>query len=239
MGCGSSKQPAVSQEAMNVDADNDGLISKEELASFIARNAKLYSMLSVTLNLSEEKCRSIATNVAFQMSKNTTAGGALEGSLRDMSAAMKLREPTIEEFQAFLDFLDNPKGQEEFFQRTVFATYDLDESGYLEPNELDKFLDVFYEAGSIFAGDMRLPKKSKLKKEVMRQLDTNNDGKLEFAELRTLISGGARAGLQFEEKEEEPVKKKKKTPSSSASTASKKKKKKKSTTKKKTEQATS
>ena len=101
------------------------------------------------------------------------------------------------------DFLEKPNGQQEFFHRTVFATFDTDKSGYLENKELDQFLNVFYQAGSIFAGDVRLPSKVKLKKAVMKQLDTNGDGKLDFAELRTLISGGARAGLQFDDLDED------------------------------------
>jgi Ca2+-binding EF-hand superfamily protein len=191
--------PKVSKEAKRVDLNHDGLIQKTELAKFIARNEKLYMMLSVNLQLPVEKCQEIATNVAFQMSKRSNPNA----SLRDLSEATKQREPTLAEFNRFLGFLEEPRGQQEFFHRTVFSTFDLDGSGYIEPHELDNFLDIFYQAGSIFAGDARLPKKSTLKKEVMKQLDTNRDGKLEFTELRTLISGGARAGLSFKETDDE------------------------------------
>ena len=191
--------PKISKEALNVDLNKDGVIQKTEMAKFIARNEKLYMMLAVNLQLPVEKCQEIATNVAFQMSKRSDPNT----SLRDLSEATKQREPTLEEFDAFLTFLEQPTGQQEFFHRTVFATFDLDGSGYVEPHELDNFLNIFYAAGSIFAGDARLPKQSKLKKEVMRQLDTNRDGKLEFNELRTLISGGARAGLSFDETDDE------------------------------------
>lgn len=185
MGCGKSK-PVISQEALVVDRNRDGLISKDELARYVQKNEKMYAMLSVVLSLPQKKCSQIATEVAYQMCKKVSQNR----SLRDLSESEKERSPTIEEFQNLLDFLDDPNGQQEFFQRTVFATYDKDNSGYIEPNELDDFLDVFYQAGSIFAGDARLPKKSKLKKEVMLQFDKNNDGKLEFSELRVLISGG-------------------------------------------------
>ena len=191
--------PKISKEALNVDLNKDGVIQKTEMAKFIARNEKLYMMLAVNLQLPVEKCQEIATNVAFQMSKRSDPNT----SLRDLSEATKQREPTLEEFDVFLTFLEQPTGQQEFFHRTVFATFDLDGSGYVEPHELDNFLNIFYASGSIFAGDARLPKQSKLKKEVMRQLDTNRDGKLEFNELRTLISGGARAGLSFDETDDE------------------------------------
>ena len=191
----------MSKEALNVDLNKDGLIQKTEMAKFIARNEKLYMMLSVNLQLPVEKCQDIATNVAFQMSKRSDPNE----SLRNLSEASKQREPTLEEFDSFLTFLEQPSGQQEFFHRTVFSTFDLDGSGFVEPHELDNFLDIFYATGSIFAGDARLPKKSKLKREVMRQLDTNRDGKLEFNELRTLISGGARAGLSFDETDDDEV----------------------------------
>jgi Ca2+-binding EF-hand superfamily protein len=194
MGCGSSKH-AISEEVLNVDTNNDGLISRDELSTFIARNEKLYLMLSVNLNIPEAKCRDIATEVAYQMSKRQKR----EMSLRDLSESTRLRNPTVQEFQDFLNFLDEPTGQQEFFHRTVVTTYDVDNSGYLESEELDKFLEVFYQAGSIFAGDVRLPEKATLKKEVMKQLDINRDGKLQFSELRSLISGGAQTGLSFDQ----------------------------------------
>jgi Ca2+-binding EF-hand superfamily protein len=185
MGCGSSA-PVPSAAALAVDADQDGMISKAELGQFIEKNAQLWAMLSVNLNLPEPKCREIATEVAYQMAKKP-----LNMSLKDMSAEDKNREPTLDEFQRFLDFVKDPKGQLEYFHRCVFTTYDLDNSGYLDNQELDKFLDVFYEAGSIFAGDARLPDKATLKKNILEQFDEDGDGKLEFQELRTLISGGA------------------------------------------------
>jgi len=185
--------PQISLEAQNADLNDDGLIQKTEMASFIARNEKLYMMLSVNLQLSVDRCQTIATNVAYQMSKRSDPNG----SLRDLSEATRLRDPALEEFDRFLKFLEEPKGQQEFFQRTVFSSFDVDDNGYIEEKEIDDFLDVFYHAGSIFAGDTRLPCKARLKEEVMRQLDTNGDGRLDFSELRTLISGGARAGLSF------------------------------------------
>jgi Ca2+-binding EF-hand superfamily protein len=182
MGCRNS----VPSEAALIDEDNDGLISKEEVSKFIEKNAKLWAMLSVNLNLPEKKCREIATQVAYQLAKKRKCK-----SLKDMDFSEKERKPTVKEFQAFLDHLKDPKGEQEFFHRTVFAVYDQDQNGYLDPNELSKFLDVFYEADSIFAGDARLPAKAELKATALKNLDKNGDGKLDFQEMRSLISGGA------------------------------------------------
>ena len=44
-----------------------------------------------------------------------------------------------------------------FGNRDDFAAFDADDNGYLDYDELDQFLDVFYAADSIFAGDARLP----------------------------------------------------------------------------------
>jgi Ca2+-binding EF-hand superfamily protein len=189
MGCGSSSSSTLvtTPQALVVDLNQDGRISREELAKFIETNSHLWAMLSVNLNIPEQHCRDIATDVAYQMAKKTSN----MSSLKDMSESTKAREPTVQEFQSFLGMVqNNPKGQQEFFHRTVFATYDVDGNGYIDNHELDKFLDVFYEAGSIFAGDVRLPDKATLKRNVLEDLDVNGDGKLEFQELRTLISGG-------------------------------------------------
>ena len=211
MGCGSSTDavasPSSKAVANDVDTNNDGKIQRLELLKYIEKNANLWAMLGVNLNLAESKCQEIATNVAYQMAKlqlsiddikdndnGKNKGSKLETykSLRDLPDSEKLREPTVAEFQSFINFVNHPKGEQEFFQRTVFATYDKDQNGYLDRNELDSFLNIFYEANSIFAGDVRLPTKEKLKEQVLETLDKNNDGKLEFQEIRQLISGGAK-----------------------------------------------
>ena len=211
MGCGSSTDAVASSSSLpsskavanEVDTNNDGKIQRLELLKYIEKNANLWAMLGVNLNLPESKCQEIATNVAYQMAKLQLSVDDKEGknnaskletykSLRDLPESEKLREPTVAEFQSFINFVNHPKGEQEFFQRTVFATYDKDQNGYLDRNELDSFLNIFYEANSIFAGDVRLPTKEKLKEQVLETLDKNNDGKLEFQEIRQLISGGAK-----------------------------------------------
>lgn len=145
-------------------------------------------MLSVTLNLTEEHCRTIATDVAYQLAKRKK-----QKSTADFDSAEREREPTLTELQSFLDFVKKPKGEQEFFHRTVFRVFDQDGNGYLDSNELDQFLDIFYKAGSMFAGDVRLPPKQSLKKQVFAEFDVNGDGKLDFQEIRSIISGGAQS----------------------------------------------
>ena len=184
------------REAARYDANNDGTISFKELQRYIEGNAKLWAMLAVNLNLPEADCREIATRVAFQLAKHLNKRNG-DGTLPSSSckveeeAEEEKREPTVYEIADLLDFLQTPTGAQEFFHRTVFAAFDADNNGYLDYDELDQFLDVFYAADSIFAGDARLPPKFILKVQVLVEFDANQDGRLSFEEMRTLISGGA------------------------------------------------
>jgi len=177
---------ASMNDAASLDVNGDGTISKEELANYIEKNAKLWAMLAVNLNLPEEKCREIATHVAYQLSKNIKSE-----NINEVEKSELHREPTVKELSSFLEMIRTPKGEQEFFHRTVFQAFDQDENGTLDYEELDKFLDVFYEADSIFAGDTRLPSKFILKLKVLVEFDKNGDGNLDFLEIRDLISGGA------------------------------------------------
>lgn len=190
------------RDACEIDTDKNGTISRNESAKYIEKNAKLWAMLAVNLNLPEQKCRDIATEVAYKLAKKIgknfqscpTLDAIDQPDDDDVVLAEQNREPTLKEISRFLDFVQTPSGEQEFFHRTVFETYDRDGNGYLDNDELDGFLNVFYEAGSIFAGDARLPpSKFLLKMEVLVSLDTDGDGRLTFPELRSLISGGARS----------------------------------------------
>lgn len=174
------------RDAKKIDENKNGTISKQELAKYIETNAKLWAMLSVNLNLPEQKCRAIATDVAYLLAKQIKSENVTQ-----VDASEIQREPSVEELSGFLDFIKTPKGEHEFFHRTVFQAFDRDGNGYLDYDELDQFLDIFYKAGSIFAGDARLPSKFQLKLEVLVQFDSNGDGRLDFQEIRSLISGGA------------------------------------------------
>ena len=87
-------------------------------------------------------------------------------------------------------FVLEPKGNLEFFQRTVFAAFDTDNNGVIDDTELDVFVNIFYAADSIFAGDARLPDdKNELKSSIQKNFDQNHDGNLTFEEIRPIISG--------------------------------------------------
>jgi Ca2+-binding EF-hand superfamily protein len=191
-------------------------MSKDELADYVKSHAELWAMLGVNLNMEEARCCEIATNVAFALAMGQ-ADAHMPSSQR--------RELTKAEFHNFrTNYVLDPKGSEEFFHMALFATFDGNGNGVLEPAELDKFLDIFYEADSIFKGDKRLPTKKKLLKEIFEKLDTDNDGVLSFEEIRGLI-GGQIDDLGISETTEKSKPTKKKSISKETTTASKKKKK--------------
>ena len=74
------------------------------------------------------------------------------------------------------------------FHRTVFNAFDADKNGYLDDSELGTFLDVFYQAGSIFKGDARLPSKDVLF-EQLKASSEQNGGHLNFDAMHSMIAG--------------------------------------------------
>mmetsp|Transcript_35125 Transcript_35125/g.44766 ORF Transcript_35125/g.44766 Transcript_35125/m.44766 type:complete len:200 (-) Transcript_35125:233-832(-) len=154
-------------------------ISKNDFEQYIEKHAELWAMLAVNLGKSEEFCREIASSVAYSMAQNIKSKNASESG--------KLTQSQFTSFR--VNWVQNPKGQREFFQRCVFAVFDEDNNKVLDDDELSNFLDIFYEAGSIFKGDLRLPEKDKLTQWVKEKLDTDHDGKLSFEEIGSLISG--------------------------------------------------
>ena len=134
-------------------------------------------MLAENCNIPEEKCRQIARDTAAFMAKKTSSKKGFRAIFRND----KKRLPTTEEFTKFHRKISlEPEYAMEFFYRTVFRAYDEDENGYLESNEIDRFINVFYETGSIFKTDYPLPDKKQLKATLLRFRRENQDGKLEF-----------------------------------------------------------
>ncbi|CAB9525958.1 expressed unknown protein [Seminavis robusta] len=163
-----------------LDKDKSGTACKDEIAEFVASNHNLWAMLSVTLDRSEESCQDAATRVAMELASGLKGDEALKAEL------------TKEQFHKFRKhYMLDPEGSQEFFQRAVFASFDLDNNSLLDEDELDQLLDTFYKSGSIFKGDVRLPEKEALKERILQKLDTNHDKRLSFARIRGIISGTA------------------------------------------------
>ena len=157
-------------------------LNEDDFGLYIKKHAQLWSMLAVNLGLDENYCRDIAVKTAF----------SLVGWSGDEDGGM-----SPEMFHKFrMEYIEDPRGSLEFFQRTVFQVFDKDNNGKLDLEELDSFVDVFYSCDSIFAGDSRLPKDKKdLVKIIAEKFDTNNDSFLDFDEIRIVIAGKANLSI--------------------------------------------
>ena len=73
-------------------------------------------MLGVNLGIGDARCKEIATDVAFSLV--CEAGPAADG-------APAAHEPTMDatQFHQFRSLVTDPKGQQEFFHRTVHVTW--------------------------------------------------------------------------------------------------------------------
>jgi len=166
----------------NLDKDGNGELTMNELAEWVKSNGQLWAMLAVNLNnLSEEKCQSIALGVIIEL-----ASGKVDG---EKGMDSEITEKQLHDFRT--KYLLDAKGNQEFFHRCVFKAFDEDGNQYLDEQEIDNFLNVFYESDSIFKGDARLPPRNELRKFIYEKLDENNDKKLELKEIRSLITGSA------------------------------------------------
>lgn len=206
----------VSLEFDALDVNKSKELDVEELHRFVKANAQLWAMLGINTGLGEDRCIAIATQLAFEMAVEEAAAGASSksrslslsilrratSSSRSSKAQVSRRDASLEptrtvsmskvEFMLFKkNIVEDPKGQQRFFQRAVFAAYDADQNGTLDAKELTNFIDIFYQAGSIFKGDARLPTKEVLIRTIYKKLDSDGDGLLTFEELSSVISGSA------------------------------------------------
>lgn len=180
------KSESSHKEFKKLDINNDKSLSKDELCKYIESHSDLWSTLGRNLNLPVKKCIDVATDVAFSLAFG-------EGKTRPKNNEHRKRHELSEaEFKYFhKNYVMDEKGSHEFFLRTIFSVFDLNNDGVLNAKELDKFLDIFYKAKDVFKGNMKLPEKKHLLKIVGTRLDENRDGVLQFDEIRDLLEVAA------------------------------------------------
>lgn len=169
-------------EFVELDRNKDNCLNHSEVGVFIQRHPELWAMLGVNLDLSDEKCQEIATDVALRIACNRSDGDVSNRTMNEV------------EFNNFKRIVANPKQQQNFFHQTVFEAFDEDKNGLLDPDEFDKFLDTFYATGSIFRGDGRLPPKEELKEIAYKRWAKDGNRNLNFHAFHMLISGSAGLG---------------------------------------------
>jgi Ca2+-binding EF-hand superfamily protein len=172
------------KEFKKLDVNKDKALSLDELGTYVSSHSELWTMLGMSLDLNVKKCIELATDVAFTLA----SGEGVTKPKKNEYYRKKDRELTEAEFTHFhKNYVLDPEGARLFYLRTIFAAFDVNGDGVLERNELDRFLDVFYEAGSVFKGNKRLPDKKELQRIVIGRLDKNKDGALNFQEMRSLL----------------------------------------------------
>lgn len=172
------KTENAQKEFKKLDVDKSNALSKDELAKYIYTHSDLWQSLSRMLDIGEKTCISVATNVAF----------ALALKKEDAMNTIQDRELTAKEFKRFhKHYITSEKGANEFYLRIIFAIFDLNHDGVLSTEELDRFLDVFYKSRTFFQGNESLPDRQSLNEIVCKRCDVNNDGALEFSEVRDLL----------------------------------------------------
>ena len=184
----SKRRESSKKEFKKLDVNRDKTLSKNELRKYIETHNELWTVLGLRLNLPVKQCMGIATDVAFQLATGRGERKPLNNQYHDGDD----RELTEEEFTHFhKKYVLDDKGAHEFFLRTIFSAFDDNGDGVLQKAELDNFLDVFYEAGGVFQGKMKLPPKKELRRVVVTRLDKNKDGVLSFHEIRDLLEVAA------------------------------------------------
>jgi curved DNA-binding protein CbpA len=186
---GKRNKPSAKNTFKKVDVDGDQALSKDELKQYIKSNSELYILLAKKLNLSETKCVSIATNVAFSLAM----GEAGEKKYKKKGEKEKVKnELSEDEFKAFYKkYVISQKGSYEFFLRTIFAVYDSNGDGVLQRDEFEIFLEIFYKPSSFYRGKTEMPPKQDLLRMASARLDKNKDGVLDFMEVRDLLQVAA------------------------------------------------
>ena len=155
-----------------------------ELMEFMERHTELWAMLAVNINVDADTCKDIAVRTALSLVTPTVG---------DVPTDLDNVGMTASQFKHFhTTYVEDPRGSLDFFQKTVFAAFDKDNNGLLDPAELDIFCGIFYAPDSIFAGDARLPvDKEEFKELLGARFDENKDGMLSFSEIQEVISGKA------------------------------------------------
>jgi Ca2+-binding EF-hand superfamily protein len=166
------------EEFEAIDADKSHKLAKKEMHTFIEHHVQLFETLALNLDLDRELCKDIATDVAFNIAGG---GGSRELSYND-----------FKKFKKQYAGITSP-GNQEFVFRTVFRVYDKDGNGYLDSDELDSFIDLFFKADSFVRKDdprLKGMRSEDLKKLIIEKCDSNKDGKFSFEEMRGVIAGG-------------------------------------------------
>ena len=81
--CRTRSERRASAEFNAIEGAVKHKLSVDEVHAFIAKHAELWAMLSVNLGIDEERCKQIATDVAFQIACGEGSGAKSRNSARN------------------------------------------------------------------------------------------------------------------------------------------------------------
>ena len=200
------KREMTNREINDLDEKGYVIVTEDEVKDFVLSHPTMYVMLHVNTGIPEEECQQVAIRVAKDLilQKHFHSHHPEDESIVSSSATQQV-EPEVQnehehdddpelmtrrQFMSFVKhYVENPKGAQEFFHRTVFSAFDSDANGVLDKEEVEVFLNTFYKSGSIFQGDIRLPEKDSLMEMIDKEMHGDPSRTFTFDEIRNVMCG--------------------------------------------------
>lgn len=152
------------------------LVSKEELQEYMDGKPQLWLILDANISKGEEQCKMICIRVATEL-----ISGAFGKAARDAL----IRKRDFQRFQK--QYVEDPKGSQEFIHRCMFASIDTDHDGKLNGKETADFVDAVYKAGSVVLGNSKLPEQNDLMIMIRKHYNDDGDGEFTFNQILDII----------------------------------------------------
>ena len=175
------QQKAIAErEITDLETSGAVLATKEEISNLIVSHPSMYAMLGVIMNeimdLSEVDCQQIAISVATELigsmsadlipkdeeEQETLNGEEAEEEKQPTKPKVLLTKRSYMNFER--DYVSNPKGEQEFFHRCVFAAFamsidknagqkDKESSSTTTPSltvdQLKQFIETLFDSGTL------------------------------------------------------------------------------------------
>ena len=198
-----AKQKEAERELSNevfdqLDEDQSDSVSLAEMETFVASNSKLWAFLSVHFGLPVADCKEVATRVAMELATGRHGKSALK------------REISRNQFHRFRKYyIEDPDGAREFFQHTIFETFDTNHDSLLDEGEVENLCDALYGAssyleshaseemeGGFLQGTLKLPPREIFVKNLFDNCDKDKDGKLELLSILDFLKKKRKKNLE-------------------------------------------
>ncbi|KAL3944170.1 MAG: hypothetical protein SGBAC_001727 [Bacillariaceae sp.] len=166
----------ANKELEDVRATGSVLVSKEELQEYVDGKPQLWLILEANIQRGEEQCKMICIRVITEL---------ISGSFGKEARDALIRKRDFLRFER--EYVEDPKGSQEFIHRCIFASFDTDHNGILNGKETADFIDAFYKSGSVVQGSSRLPEQNDLMIMIRKKYNEEGDGEFTFNQIQEII----------------------------------------------------